>query len=105
MKTAILGGSSVGRARVSEVLSNFNSISTLHTLFNERHSPRIYFSFLHRFEKEMLVKPGSRISRRSFVLGSASRVWAAANLLSKPQQVKAHAPAIIISDKLRPTIP
>jgi len=72
MKTAILGGSSVGRARVSEVLSNLPTVSAPFTLFNERHSPRIYFSFLHRFGKGNACETGSRISRRSFVLGSAS---------------------------------
>ena len=46
-----------------------------------------------------------RISRRSFLLGSAFTGGAVAAFLSKPQQVIAHAPAIITSDKLRPTIP
>ena len=51
------------------------------------------------------MKPVSRISRRSFLLGSAFTGGAVAALLSKPQQIKAHTPAIITSDKLRPTIP
>lgn len=55
----------------------------------------------------MLMKRKSQqISRRSFLLGSAFTGGAvAANLLSQSQSVKAHAPAIITSDKLRPTIP
>lgn len=46
-----------------------------------------------------------RISRRSFLLGSAFASGAMTALLSKPQSVEAKAPAIITSDKLRPTIP
>lgn len=47
-----------------------------------------------------------KISRRSFLLGSAfTSGVVAANLLWNPLQVKAQAPAIITSDKLRPTIP
>lgn len=52
------------------------------------------------------MKRGSPISRRSFLLGSAFTSGAvAANLLSLPRTVFAHAPAIITSDKLRPMIP
>ena len=46
-----------------------------------------------------------RISRRSFLLGSAFASGALTALLSKPRFVEAKAPAIITSDKLRPTIP
>ena len=46
-----------------------------------------------------------RISRRSLLLGSAFASGALTALLSKPRFVEAKAPAIITSDKLRPTIP
>ncbi|WP_242038213.1 PhoD-like phosphatase N-terminal domain-containing protein [Chroococcidiopsis sp [FACHB-1243]] len=45
-----------------------------------------------------------RIGRRSFLLGSAFTSAMAASLLSQ-SRIKAQAPAIITSDKLRPTIP
>lgn len=52
------------------------------------------------------MKFGSRwISRRSFLLGSAFTSAMAVSLLSQSRRVKAQAPAIITSDKLRPTIP
>lgn len=51
-------------------------------------------------------KLSRRISRRLFLLGSAfTSGTVAANLLSKPGLVMANAPAIITSEKLRPTIP
>ncbi|MBE9018852.1 alkaline phosphatase, partial [Chroococcidiopsidales cyanobacterium LEGE 13417] len=47
-----------------------------------------------------------QINRRSFLLGSAFTSGAvAASLLSLSRQVKAQAPGIVTSDKMRPTIP
>lgn len=47
-----------------------------------------------------------QINRRSFLLGSAFTSGAvAASLLSPSRQVKAQAPGIVTSDKMRPTIP
>lgn len=52
------------------------------------------------------MKIGSwRIGRRSFLVGSAFTSAMAANLLSQSRRVNAQAPALITSDKLRPTIP
>lgn len=47
-----------------------------------------------------------QISRRAFLFGSAVTTGAvAASLVSQSRQVKAEAPGIITSDKMRPTIP
>jgi alkaline phosphatase D len=57
--------------------------------------------------KEIFMKFNLRqISRRAFLFGSAVTTGAvAASLVSQSRQVKAEAPGIITSDKMRPTIP